>query len=84
LKKKAWPMHNKSATDLDTRRDRLMHEHIHDSWEEEADDAYTGPSRFDIGFLAGCLASATRWVKSHAKTQQLPAAYFGSRTGGGC
>jgi hypothetical protein len=73
-------MHNKAATDLGTRRDRLMHEDIHDS----RGDAYTGPLRFDIRFLAGRLASATCWVKSHAETQQLPAGYFGSSTGGGC
>ena len=52
------------------------------TWEEEADDAYTGHLRFDIRFLAERLASATRWVKSHAEAQQLPVGYFGSSTGG--
>ncbi len=50
--------------------------------EEEAEDANTGHLRFNIGFLAGRLAAATRWVISLEEAQQLPVGYFGSSTGG--
>ena len=50
--------------------------------EEETDDARDGHLRFDIGFLAKRLESATRWIIQHPPTTQLGLGYFGASTGG--
>ena len=51
--------------------------------EEERIDAVTGHLRFDIGFLAGRLVSATGWLMAQPATRELPIGYFGASTGGG-
>ncbi|MGA7733626.1 MAG: alpha/beta hydrolase, partial [Chloroflexia bacterium] len=45
--------------------------------EEERIDAVTGHLRFDIGFLAGRLVSATGWLMAQPATRELPIGYFG-------
>jgi pimeloyl-ACP methyl ester carboxylesterase len=49
--------------------------------EEEAEDAYSGHLRFDIGLLARRLGLATRWAFQSSSTKNLPIGYFGSSTG---
>jgi pimeloyl-ACP methyl ester carboxylesterase len=49
--------------------------------DEERIDALTRHLRFDIELLAGRLAGATRWVRSHARLGRLPVGYFGASTG---
>ena len=49
--------------------------------DEEAEDAYTGHLRFDIGFLAGRLVHATHWLGHDRQTADLPIGYFGASTG---
>jgi pimeloyl-ACP methyl ester carboxylesterase len=49
--------------------------------EEEAEDAYTGHLRFDIGLLAGRLIDATRWAMDQPEARYLRIGYFGSSTG---
>lgn len=51
--------------------------------QEEAVDAYTAQLRFDIGFLARRLVSATSWLATDSRTKQLAVGYFGASTGGG-
>lgn len=48
---------------------------------EEREDEVTAALRFDIGMLAGRLRHATRWVRDHASTRELPVGYFGASTG---
>jgi dienelactone hydrolase len=50
---------------------------------EEEEDALSGHLRFDIGFLADRLLSATDWLRSRPETQSLPLGYFGASTGAG-
>lgn len=50
--------------------------------EEEAEDALSGHLRFNIGFLADRLITATRWLSLHPVTSRFPVGYFGSSTGG--
>jgi predicted alpha/beta-hydrolase family hydrolase len=50
--------------------------------EEEAEDARDGHLRFDIGFLAGRLRDATKWLANRAEAKRLGLGYFGSSTGG--
>jgi len=38
---------------------------------------------FDIGLLAGRLASAARWARQQRELAKLPIGYFGASTGGG-
>lgn len=45
---------------------------------EEAEDRETP---FDIGFLAGRLQGARRWVSDHAATRGVPVGYYGSSSG---
>ena len=49
--------------------------------EEEEAERYTLHLRFDIGFLAGRLGAATRWVRSQPGVDRLRLGYFGSSTG---
>ncbi|MBI2207673.1 MAG: dienelactone hydrolase family protein [Candidatus Rokubacteria bacterium] len=49
--------------------------------DEEAVDTRTAHLRFDIAFLAGRVADATRWVHTHSETRQLRIGYFGASTG---
>ncbi len=49
--------------------------------EEEKFDMRTGELRFNIEFLAGRLADATRWIKNNEKTCNLHIGYFGASTG---
>jgi pimeloyl-ACP methyl ester carboxylesterase len=51
--------------------------------EEESVDAYTGHLRFDIGFLANRLVSATNWLTTNLQTKDINFGYFGASTGGG-
>jgi dienelactone hydrolase len=51
--------------------------------EEEEEDLRTGHLRFDIGFLAERLLSATAWLGAEPETAELPVAYFGASTGAG-
>lgn len=51
--------------------------------EEESVDAYTGHLRFDIGFLAKRLVSATNWLARSVQTKDMSLGYFGASTGGG-
>jgi dienelactone hydrolase len=48
---------------------------------EEAEDAYTGHLRFNIGLLAERLVGATRWTSLLPATKRLRLGYFGSSTG---
>jgi putative phosphoribosyl transferase len=48
---------------------------------EETLDAITRSLRFDIDFLAGRLAAATRWVATQPRMQTLRLGYFGASTG---
>jgi pimeloyl-ACP methyl ester carboxylesterase len=48
---------------------------------EEAEDAYSGHLRFDIGLLASRLVLATKWCRRNPATRNFPVAYFGSSTG---
>jgi putative phosphoribosyl transferase len=48
---------------------------------EEAADAITRKLRFDIDFLAGRLAAATRWVGTRPGMWTLRLGYFGASTG---
>ena len=50
--------------------------------EEEAEDALSGHLRFNIGFLADRLVTATQWLSLHAAASRFPVGYFGSSTGG--
>ena len=49
--------------------------------DEEAVDAVSGHLRFDIGLLAGRLASITTWIASQPQTAELLVGYFGASTG---
>jgi putative phosphoribosyl transferase len=49
--------------------------------QEETLDAITRTLRFDIDFLAGRLAAATRWVATQPRMQTLRLGYFGASTG---
>ncbi|HBL27489.1 MAG TPA: hypothetical protein DD490_11695, partial [Acidobacteria bacterium] len=49
--------------------------------EEAAEDRQAARLRFDIGFLAGRLETATDRVLRDATTRDLPIGYFGSSTG---
>ena len=49
--------------------------------EEEQAEAHTRHLRFDIPFLAGRLAAATRWALDQTTSRDIHAAYFGSSTG---
>ena len=51
--------------------------------EEERIDTLTAHLRFDIGFLARRLVSATGWLMAQPATRDLPIGYFGASTGGG-
>jgi pimeloyl-ACP methyl ester carboxylesterase len=51
------------------------------SAEEEAADVETAHLRFDIGFLADRLVSATDWVKRRPETFHQAIGYFGASTG---
>ena len=51
--------------------------------EEEAVDQRTAHLRFDIGLLAGRLASAVEWLRQDEATRGLPVGLFGASTGGG-
>jgi dienelactone hydrolase len=48
---------------------------------EEAEDAYTGRLRFDIGLLAERLIGATDWLLRNGATRDSPLGYFGASTG---
>jgi pimeloyl-ACP methyl ester carboxylesterase len=48
---------------------------------EEAEDAFSGNFRFNIGLLTERLIGATRWVSLMPVTKRLRVAYFGSSTG---
>lgn len=50
--------------------------------QEEAEDAVSGHLRFNIGFLADRLITATHWLSSHPVASRFPVGYFGSSTGG--
>jgi pimeloyl-ACP methyl ester carboxylesterase len=49
--------------------------------EEEAEDAFGGHLRFDIGFLAERLISAVDWLSHNPDTRSLPLGLFGASTG---
>lgn len=51
------------------------------SEEEERIDRATGELRFDIGFLAERLRSATAWLAAEEAAAPLPLGYFGASTG---
>lgn len=51
--------------------------------QEEEVDMRTLQLRFDINFLAGRLADATRWLTEQPELNSLRPSYFGSSTGGG-
>jgi putative phosphoribosyl transferase len=51
------------------------------SEEEERLDSATGQLRFDVGFLAERLLSATDWVAADETTASLRVGYFGASTG---
>jgi dienelactone hydrolase len=51
------------------------------SEEEERLDRVTGELRFDVGFLADRLLSATEWVGADEATGSLAIGYFGASTG---
>ena len=51
--------------------------------EEERVDARTAHLRFDIGLLAGRLASVIDWLDADPATAGLPVGLFGASTGGG-
>ena len=51
--------------------------------EEEAIDDRTGQYRFDIGMLAGRLATIVDWLGRRKETSLLPIGLFGASTGGG-
>src|SRR4051812_40505487 len=46
--------------------------------EEEQVDIRTAQLRFDIGFLAGRLVSATEWLSQNSDTSILRVGYFGA------
>jgi dienelactone hydrolase len=48
---------------------------------EEAEDAYTGHLRFDIGFLAQRLVAATDWLSQNPDSAELTVGCFGASTG---
>lgn len=48
---------------------------------EEAVDMRTAHLRFDIGLLAGRLASVSDWLRQDARTASLKLGYFGASTG---
>jgi dienelactone hydrolase len=48
---------------------------------EEAEDAYTGHLRFNIGLLAQRLVAATDWLLQDPDTASLAIGYFGASTG---
>src|SRR3989441_8340673 len=48
---------------------------------EEQAEAATRHLRFNIPFLAGRLAGATRWASAQAAARALKVGYFGSSTG---
>lgn len=50
--------------------------------EEEREDDETGVLRFDIGFLAGRLLAATRWLEQRPECGGMKLGYFGASTGG--
>ena len=49
---------------------------------EEAEDAYTGHLRFDIGLLSRRLATVTQEVADDPRCRNFPLGYFGASTGG--
>ncbi len=49
--------------------------------EEEESERYTLHLRFDIGFLAHRLVSATRWIRTQPGVHRMMLGYFGSSTG---
>ncbi len=49
--------------------------------QEEAVDMYTRHLRFNIGLLAGRLASATDWLVDYRGVTPTPVGYFGASTG---
>jgi dienelactone hydrolase len=49
--------------------------------DEEYEERFTRHLRFDIPLLAGRLVDATRFVASHAATEELSVGYFGASTG---
>src|SRR5690349_2353279 len=49
--------------------------------EEEQAEAQTRHLRFNIAFLAGRLAAATRWALEAAAPREVNVGYFGSSTG---
>jgi putative phosphoribosyl transferase len=51
--------------------------------DEERIDARTAELRFDIGLLAGRLASTAEWLKEQPDTRDLSIGCFGASTGGG-
>src|SRR5690606_1418920 len=51
--------------------------------DEDEVDTQTSQYRFDIGFLAERLISATRWIVKNPALKKLPLGYFGASTGGG-
>lgn len=51
--------------------------------EEAREDEREPALRFDVGFLAGRLAGATRWAIGEPDLAHLPIGYFGSSTGAG-
>lgn len=51
--------------------------------EEEAIDEQTRELRFNIGFLASRLISATDWILTEPTLKTLSIGYFGASTGGG-
>jgi len=49
---------------------------------EEAEDAYTGHLRFNVGLLGRRLVAATKEMSDDARVQNLGFGYFGASTGG--
>lgn len=50
--------------------------------EEEAEDAYTGHLRFDIGMLSRRLVMVTQEISGNPHARRLGLGYFGASTGG--
>lgn len=50
--------------------------------EEEAEDAYTGHLRFDIGLLSRRLVAVTREMADDPRSRDVGLGYFGASTGG--
>ncbi|MFW6296070.1 MAG: dienelactone hydrolase family protein [Halothece sp.] len=49
--------------------------------DEEDEDRYTGHLRFNIGFLAERVVTATEWVAQYLDWEHLKLGYFGASTG---